>query len=501
MAALSRGATVGVVGAGTMGGGIAEVAARAGHRVLLVDAVAGAADAAVAATRERLNRSVAKGRLTKDEADAAAGRVTAVGSVADLMPCALVIEAVVEDLDTKRALFSELEGTCDSTAILATNTSSLDVTEIAAGMAKPGRVAGMHFFNPAPVLPLVEIVAAAQTESAILGTLLETARAWGKTPVRCASTPGFIVNRVARPFYGEAFRLVEAGVADPATIDALLREAGGFPMGPFELTDLIGQDVNAAVNRSIWEAFDHDPRFAPSPIQAALVSEGRLGRKSGYGIYEGEQRPEPTTAPPAPRPLRLVVNGAGDPLEPLVARLTEAGTQGIRTMDFGPVRLRPEPGVVLRLTDGRSAADLSEAAGETVVAVDLALDCATATRLAIAPPANAPARAVSAAVGCLQAAGLSVTILPDAPGLVVARTVAMLAAFGADAVDAGVADAVDVDTAMRLGVNYPRGPIEWGDAVGWGWVQRVLAALAATDDERRYRSFDSVRRRAVRPGG
>jgi 3-hydroxybutyryl-CoA dehydrogenase len=497
MAALSPASTIGVVGAGTMGGGIAEVAARAGHRVLLVDAVPGAAGAAIAAARERLTRSAAKGRLTDEAARATISRFTTADSVADLHPCALVVEAVVEDLDVKRALFAELEAACDGTTILATNTSSLDVAEIAAGTAKPQRVAGMHFFNPATVLPLVEVVAAAQTDPTVVDTLAATARAWGKTPVRCASTPGFIVNRVARPFYGEAFLLLEAGVADPATIDALFRETGGFRMGPFELTDLIGQDVNAAVNRSIWEAFDHDPRFAPSSLQQSLVSAGRLGRKSGGGIYESAQRPEPATAPPRPAPSRLVVNGAEGPLDALVERLTGAGLTGIQTKDSGPVRLRPAPGVVLRLTDGRLAGDVSIESGETVVLVDLALDYATATRLAIAPPADAPATAVDAAIGCLQSAGLDVTVLPDIPALVVARTVAMLAASGADAVDSGVASADDVDTAMRLGVNYPLGPIEWGDAVGWPWVEGVLTALGAAEDPHRYRVTDAVRRRAA----
>jgi 3-hydroxybutyryl-CoA dehydrogenase len=497
MAALSSASTIGVVGAGTMGGGIAEVAARAGHRVLLVDAIPGAADAAIAAARGRLTRSAARGRLTNEEAEGTISRLTAVSSVADLSPCALVIEAVVEDLEVKRALFAALEAACDATAILATNTSSLSVTQIAAATAKPERVAGLHFFNPAPVLPLVEVVAAAQTDPTVIEAMAEAARAWGKTPVRSMDTPGFIVNRVARPFYGEAFRLLEARIEEPATIDAVLREAGGFRMGPFELTDLIGQDVNAAVNRSVWEAFDRDPRFEPSALQASMVAEGRLGRKSGRGIYQEEQRPEPVTAPLRPRPQRLVVNGAGDPLDALVERLDHAGLPGIRTRDFGPVRLRPAHGVVLRLTDGRSAAEVSSESDETVVLIDLALDYATATRLAVATPADAPTAAVDAAVGCLQAAGLSITVLPDVPALVVARTVAMLAAFAADAVDAGVASAADIDTAMRLGVNYPLGPLEWGETAGWRWVEGVLAALAVAEDPRRYRVPDAVRWRAA----
>jgi 3-hydroxybutyryl-CoA dehydrogenase len=501
MAALSPTATVGVVGAGTMGGGIAEVAARAGHRVLVTDAVPGAADAAITTARDRLAKSAAKGRLTAEAAQAAAERLAAVASVDNLGSCALVVEAVVENIDVKRALLADLEVTCGETTILATNTSSFSVTAIAAGMRRPERVAGMHFFNPAPVLPLVEIVAGERTDKRVLDTLADTARAWEKTPVRCASTPGFIVNRVARPFYGEAFRLLEAEVADPATIDALFREAGGFRMGPFELTDLIGQDVNAAVSRSLWEAFDRDPRFEPSSLQVSLVEQGRLGRKAGRGIYDGDQRPKPSTAAPAPRPERLVANGAGDLLEGLIGRLAAAGVPAIRTRDFGPIRLRPAPGVDLRLTDGRTAAEILAQTGETVVLIDLAHDYATATRLGLAAAPGAPAEAVSAAVGCLQAAQVNVTVLPDVPGLVVARTVAMLGAFGADAVDAGVANETDVDTAMRLGANYPRGPLAWGDALGWGWIQGVLTSLAAADGSGRYRSPDGVGQRMVGAGG
>jgi 3-hydroxybutyryl-CoA dehydrogenase len=499
MVTVDRADAVGVVGAGTMGAGIAQVAALAGHEVRLLDAVLGVADRAVTAAVERMERLAAKGRIRSDEAAAARRRLTAVTDLSDLAGCALVVEAVAEDLAVKRDLFAELEKVCGESAILATNTSSLSVTEIAAGLIRSDRVAGMHFFNPAPVLPLVEVVAGAATGPAVVDALVDLAGAWGKTAVRCTSTPGFIVNRVARPYYAEAFHLLEAGVTDPATIDALFREAGGFPMGPCELTDLIGQDVNAAVTRSVWVAFDLDARFEPSAYQEALVADGRLGRKVGRGIYAGGPRPKPSTAPAAPRPDRLVVNGGG-PLDGLARRIPAAGLAGPATLDPGPVGIRPAPGVVIRLTDGRTAADVSAVGGETVVLVDLALDYATATRVAVAAPQAAPAHAVQAAVGCLQAAGLTVTVLPDTPGLIVARTVAMLTAFGADAVDSGVASAADVDTAMRLGVSYPRGPIEWGDALGWGWVVGVLDALARSADPDRYRVSPALRKRATTGG-
>jgi 3-hydroxyacyl-CoA dehydrogenase len=298
--------TVGVVGAGTMGAGIAQVVATAGHRTLLLDAREGAAAAAVAGVEDRLRRSVERGRLDAAEAEAVLARLEAVGStgsVADLAGCDLVVEAVVEDLAVKHALLADLEGVVSPSAVLASNTSSLPVDELAAPLAHPGRVAGLHFFNPAPLMRLVEVVRGARTDPAVVERLVELVRAWGKVPVTCASTPGFVVNRVARPYYGEAFRLLGSTDLAPATVDALLREAGGFPMGPLELTDLIGQDVNAAVGRSVWQATGKDPRYAPSPVQDALVAAGRLGRKTGSGFYEhGDGRELPQAATVAPTP-------------------------------------------------------------------------------------------------------------------------------------------------------------------------------------------------------
>jgi len=394
-------------------------------------------------------------------------------------------------------LFAMVEAVCGDDALLASNTSSLSITDIAAGLNRPERVAGMHFFNPAPLLPLVEVVRGEATGVATMDLLLATATAWGKTPVQCTSTPGFIVNRVARPYYAEAFRILDIGAIDPATLDAIMRDSGGFRMGPCELTDLIGHDVNAAVTRTVWKALDKDPRFEPSELQEAMVADGKLGRKSGEGFFNGLAKPLPATAAPCPPPQSLTVNGGGTPLSALVERLDRAGFPARATRDMGPVRIRPSANVVLQLTDGRTASDVMAEAGETTIVIDLALDFATAPRLAIAAAPDTSPSAVSDAVGCLQAAGADVTIVADTPGMIVARTVAMLAAFGADAVDAGVATAGDVDTAMQLGVNYPKGPLAWGESVGWDWVVSVLDALAHTEDAQRYRVSDELRKRAV----
>ncbi len=480
-----------------MGTGIAQVAAAAGHRVKVFDADVDVADAAVAAIRSRFARAAAKGRMSDDEAGSAGARVSVAAYLEDLAGSGLVIEAVAEDLGVKRQLFAELERICGPDAILASNTSSLSISDIARELDHPGRVAGLHFFNPAPVLPLVEVVSGTSTDPAVADDLVATAEAWGKTAVRATSTPGFIVNRVARPFYAEAFRLLDASVTDPATLDALMRESGGFRMGPCELTDLIGQDVNAAVTRSVWEAFGHDPRFEPSDLQQALVAAGRLGRKSGSGWYDdGVERPAPATAERIATPVNAVEQfGSGGPLERLRAATAGSRPPASPTSGWEIVL----DGVVLRLTDGRTAAQQTGGGPVTVVLVDLALDYGSATRVAVAAPPSAPASHVDAAVGYLQGLGFAVTVLPDSPGLVVARTVAMLAAFALDAVDAGVATPEDVDTAMRLGVNYPRGPYEWGAALGWDWVAGILDSLAAAEDAQRYRVSPHLRSLAVEP--
>jgi len=294
-------AAIGVLGAGAMGSGIAQVAAAAGHQVLVTDASAEALEQARARLAAVLSREVAKGRLESDAARAVEERITwapgSAGEYAIFRHCALVIEAIVEDLETKREAFRNLEAVVADDCVLASNTSSLSITAIAGGCRHPERIIGLHFFNPAPLLPLVEIIPGLATEPGVTGATRQLVEGWGKTVVQASDTPGFIVNRVARPFYGEALRICEEGIADPATIDWAMRDLGGFRMGPFELMDLIGNDVNLAVSRSVFEALNYDPRYQPSLIQRRLVQAGRLGRKTGRGHYEyadGAARPVPS---------------------------------------------------------------------------------------------------------------------------------------------------------------------------------------------------------------
>lgn len=507
-AALPTNAIVAVIGAGAMGAGIAQVAALHGHPVRLFDTRRDAADAARRAIRGNLDKLVAKSRLGETEAVAAIERLAAIPTLADAAAASLVIEAIVEDLAAKRELLAALERVVAADCILASNTSSLSITSLGSGLGHPGRVVGMHFFNPVPLMPLVEVVSGAATDFACAETVFATAQAWGKTPVHARSAPGFIVNRCARPFYGEALRLLAERASDAATIDAVMREAGGFRMGPFELMDLIGLDVNFAVTRSIWEATFHDPRYAPSPIQQELVAAGFLGRKWGRGFHTyGEQgaAAAPRSEPRAVTPARIVVHGERGIASPLIDRLEAAGVAIIADE-------RPHPrlqGCALHVAgngedawlvscDGRTATSRSASADvPNLVVFDLALDYRSATRLAVARSDRCSDAAFALAVGALQAAGMDVSRFDDVAGLAVARTVAMLANEAAEAVAAGVADASTVDLAMEKGVNYPRGPLAWGDALGAGMVRTILLHLAAHYGEDRYRLSPLIARRAL----
>jgi 3-hydroxybutyryl-CoA dehydrogenase len=309
--ALGSNTTVGVVGAGAMGTGIAQVAAAAGHSVVLADALGGAAQKARANIVRIIDREVEKGRLGRGAGDSLISRIDfrsePLGEdLSAYAACGLVIEAVVEELTVKQQLFRRLESVVGSDTVLATNTSSLSVASIASACTASERVVGIHFFNPPPVMPLVEIVPWLGGDPAIASSAYALMQRWNKSPVVASDTPGFIVNRIARPFYGEAIRLLEEGVASPATIDWAMKELGGFRMGPFELMDFIGNDVNYAVTRSVFEAFFYDPRYKPSLTQRRLVEAGFLGRKSGRGYYDyGPAAVAP--APAADQSLGLAV--------------------------------------------------------------------------------------------------------------------------------------------------------------------------------------------------
>lgn len=488
--ALHASTTVGVIGAGAMGAGIAQIAAAAGHAVRILDAREGAAAQAIESIQAQFSKMAAKGKMTDQAAQAARQRLMPAANVAELADAGLVIEAIVENLEVKRALFASLENVCNDTCIFATNTSSISVTSIAATLKNPSRLVGMHFFNPAPLMALVEIISGLASSQAHAVTLFETAKAWGKTPVYAKSTPGFIVNRVARPFYAEALRLLNEGAADCATLDALMREAGGFKMGPFELMDMIGHDVNFAVTQSVWRAFYNDPRFLPSLIQQELVEAGHLGKKTKQGFYSYAQDSTPPVAQtqaPANCPKDITLFGRSAAVKALAQRLETAGV-AFRWGETADACFAQADGVRLYQTDGRSATHRSQATGvDQLVLCDIALDYHKATRMGICAAHQADVQALQVATGLLQAAGYHVSCLNDVAGMAVMRTVAMLANEAADAVNQGVCDAAGADTAMRLGVNYPCGPLAWADAIGIQNIHQVLKHLGDFYGEDRYR--------------
>ncbi|MET7982250.1 3-hydroxyacyl-CoA dehydrogenase [Streptomyces sp. NPDC005281] len=484
MTALDLSSPVAVVGTGTMGQGIAQVALVAGHPVRLYDAAPGRAAAAAEAIGARLDRLVAKDRLTGADRDAARARLQPAESLTDLADCTLVIEAILEQLDVKQRLFGDLEDIVGDDCLLATNTSSLSVTAIGGALRNPGRLVGLHFFNPAPLLPLVEVVSGFATDVTSATRAYEMARSWGKTPVACADTPGFIVNRIARPFYAEAFAVHESQAADPATIDAVLRECGGFRMGAFELTDLIGQDVNESVTHSVWRSFFQDVRFTPSLAQRRLVESGRLGRKTGHGWFDyadGAEPSEPHTAEKAQPPAYVVAEGDLGPAADVLTLIREAGIQVREDEEDHGTRMVLPSGGQLVLADGQTSVEFRD-----VVYFDLALDYRRATRIALSASQETAPQTLSEAIGLFQALGKDVSVIGDCPGMIVARTVARIVDLAYDAVAKGVATEEDIDIAMRLGVNYPLGPFEWSRGLGVNWSYDVLEELHVRDPSGRY---------------
>lgn len=347
--------TVGIIGSGTMGSGIAQVAATAGCQVLVYDTNADALARSEAKLEKILARLVEKGRIDEKKKSGIQQHISYVGELKALAPCDLTIEAIVENLEVKQKVFSELETYVAEDAVLASNTSSLSLASIAASLAKPDRCVGIHFFNPAPLMRLVEVIPAIQTAPEVLKTTVEIIGGWGKSVAVAKDTPGFIVNRVARPFYGEALRIYEEGVADFATIDWSMKTHGGFRMGPFELMDFIGNDVNYTVTETVFTAFYYDPRYKPSFTQKRLAEAGYFGRKSGRGFYdytEGVEKPQPNqdqflTTTIFERVLVMLINEAADALFLNIAAAEDIDNAMTRGVNYpkGLLRWADEKGI------------------------------------------------------------------------------------------------------------------------------------------------------------
>lgn len=493
MTALNNQTAVAIIGAGTMGAGIAQVAAMAGHPVYIYDTREGAAKNAIEGISKVLYRLVEKEILDARQAQGALSNLIVANATSDLANCGLIVEAIIENLDIKVKLFQELETLVNPECILATNTSSIPVTAIGAHLKHAQRLAGLHFFNPAPRMPLVEIISGLDTDADIAQCLYDTAKAWGKKPVMARSTPGFIVNRVARPFYAEGLRLLLEQAIDPVTLDYVLRTAGGFRMGPCELTDLIGHDVNNAVTKSVWASFNFSPRFEPSAVQQELVDAGRLGRKSGRGFYDYRENQsansntakQPILAAAQNTPDNITIYGSSPLAQALAKRLTEAGVSYNSADSHADQRCASTADAVLYQTDGRTASHRANDNNiNNTVCLDLALDYTQCTSLAMASAKQCDTAALNQAIGLLQACNIQVAVIKDVAGLVVMRTVAMLANEAADTVNQGVCNAQDVDLAMCLGVNYPIGPLAWCDQIGVHTVATVLKHLQISEGDR-----------------
>ncbi len=485
---------LGIVGTGVMGRGIAQIAAQAGIAVTLYDTRAEAAPAARDYVAGQLARLAEKGRITAEAAKTATDRIDIGHVLAHLAPCHVVIEAIVENLEMKRDLFKQLEGILAPDALIASNTSSLQVTAIAAHCAHPERIGGFHFFNPVPLMKVVEVIEGVMSAPWVGEALTALARRMGHTPVRAKDTPGFIVNHAGRGYGTEALAILREGIADVPAMDRVLREAAGFRMGPFELFDLTGLDVSHPVMESIYNQYYQEPRYRPSPIAAQQVVAGLLGRKSNnrgwYTYVDGQAQTEPdAAAPKVPLPTVWVADGpfAGDVRE-------LAGKLGAR-VERGDKPSTDAVSIVAPL--GQDATTAALAAGldpQRTVAVDGLFGFAKRRTLMTTPVTNADVR--DAAHALLAADGVPVTLIHDSPGFIAQRVIAHIVNIGCDIAQQRICTPDDLDRAVALGLGYPTGPLAWGDAIGPARILAILEALQAFYGDPRYRPSPWLKRRA-----
>lgn len=486
--------TIGVVGAGAMGRGIVQLFAQAGHPVRCFDAQPGAAAAAVEHVLGMLARNVEKGRLAADALERIRASLVAVPELPALAGCGVVIEAIVEDLGVKRELFRALEAILGDDAVLATNTSSLTVSEIAAGCAKPARVAGLHFFNPVPLMKVAEVIAAVRTAPAAVQLLKTITEGAGHRAVVTADQPGFLVNHAGRGLYTEGLRVVEEQVATPADVDDVLRDGMGFRMGPFELLDLTGLDVSSRVMASIYEQFQQEPRFRPSSLVPPRVAAGLFGRKSGEGWYpyeDGKQvRPRARDVPAMACGLRVCVEAQAAHADALKALAASAGLAVVsRGADADLVIVQPWG------HDATSAALSLGLDPARTVAVDPMVPFDRRRTLMLTAVTSEQAR--DSAHALLARDGVPVTVINDSGGFIAQRVMATIVNIAANIAQRGIASVADLEDSVKLGLGYPRGPLSWGDEIG---PARILAILRAQHDatgDPRYRPSPWLVRRVA----
>ncbi len=486
---------VGIVGAGAMGRGIAQAAIVGGFDVILMDAKPGIADDAREFIANLLNRGVEKGRTSREDADAAMGRLALATELSQLATCDLVIEAVVENLDVKRALFAELEAIVRPDCILASNTSSLSIAAIAGDANAPERIAGFHFFNPVPVMRLVEVIDSIRTAPEIGDALMAVGRRMGREPVRVKDAPGFLINQIGRGFTIEAAHIVDENLATTEDIDCIMRDLAGFRMGPFELMDLTGLDVTHPATELIHSQFFFEPRYRPSLMMAQRTAAGILGRKSGGGFYaykDGQpiRRDEPH-AQPSPADSVWVSSTELDGRRAVLSVLDAAGIH-VETAE------RPSASALCLVTpigeDATTAAlreDLDPArtvAVETMFRMD--------RRRVVMPTPATTREMLAAAQGALSVDGTPVTVIRESPGFIAQRIVSMIVNICCAIAQSGGASPEDIDKAPMLALNYPMGPLNLGDEIGPDKIHRVLTAMMSVYGDPRYRPSPWLTRRA-----
>jgi len=483
--------SIGVIGAGAMGRGIAQIAAAAGIPVLLYDERRPACEDAVKFVDGMFKRAAEKNQMTADAAAAATQRIKIAESLEGLASAKLVIEAVVEDLAVKQALFGRLESIVAPGCVLASNTSSLSITAIAAACKKPDRVAGYHFFNPVPLMKLVEVVAAPLTDPSVPDALTRLAKKLGHTPVNAQDTPGFIVNHAGRGLYTEGMRIHAEGVADFATIDRILREACGFRMGPFELMDTTGLDVSGPVSESIYRQYYEEPRVRPAAFMRPRIAAGLLGRKAGRGFYayDGAKKIEPPEpAVPAARAEAVWIGSGDAEIRPVVeaagVALDRGNTPGANSLC-----------IVTPLGEDATTAALAAALDpHRTVAVDTLFGLDGRRTIMTTPATEAKFRDQAHAL--FAHGGKPVSVIRDSAGFVAQRTIAAIVNIAADMAQQRIATPADIDAAVRIGLAYPKGPLAWGDALGPARILQILEAMLAATGDPRYRPSPWLKRRA-----
>ena len=488
--------TVGVIGTGAMGRGIAQVAAAGGMQVLMSDSRPGAAEEARAFIDKMFARAAEKGSITKDEAVGAVNRIRIVGGPVDMKPCQVVIEVIVENLEAKQKLFAELEGIVAPDCILATNTSSLSVTTIASKLKTPQRFAGFHFFNPVPLMKLVEVIDGLHTDDWVGEALMAVGRRMTREPVRLKDAPGFLVNQVGRGFTLEAAHLAYEGIAGFADVDRVMRDVGGFRMGPFELMELTGLDVTQPASELIYNQFFQEPRYRPNLIMRSRYEAGVLGRKTKRGFYDYDAEMKPIIQPEPPAPAARPESVWVSPVEAqghaaLVGLLSKLGARRETTA-------KPSSGSLILVTPiGEDATTCAVEQGldpRRTVAVDTLFPMVKRRTIMGTPVTEAAYR--DAAHGLLGADGVPVTVCRDSPGFIAQRIVAMIVNIGCSIAQSRTARPADIDKAVMLGLNYPNGPFKFGDVLGPDRVYKVLSSMCRIYGDPRYRPNIWLMRRA-----